>query len=98
MQTGSHVEIECLDAVADRGRASDAARGAIKGRENSVTRELHRPTTEPLDSVSDDSVVSREQLSPPLITHRGFARRRINEVRKQKSGENPVELGRREFP
>src|SRR5262249_45704312 len=65
VQSGTQLNAERLDAVANRARALDRTGWAIEGREEPVPEGLHLRAAEALELASCDLVVARSNLAPP---------------------------------
>jgi len=67
VQTGTHLDAERLDRVADRHRAADRPLRAVEHHQEPITRRAHRAAPKASELGSDDSVVRVEQRMPVTV-------------------------------
>ena len=67
MQAGTQVDPERSQLIDDLERAADAARRAVEGRKEAVPDRLYLMSAEPLEALSDDSVVPLEHAAPTAV-------------------------------
>src|SRR4051794_8881776 len=75
------VELECLDAIADRGRAAQRSDCALEGGNEPVTGCVDLVSAEALEERTDESVVLGEELPPAHIAEPARRRGRVDDVR-----------------
>src|SRR5262249_48166693 len=90
VQSGTHINAERLDAVANRAGALDRTGRTVEGREEPVPKGLHLPAAEALELAPCDPVVARSELAPPPVTEIRGAPRRVDDVGEEDCCEHAV--------
>src|SRR3954471_5053369 len=98
VQPGTDLESQGTDTVADRDRATDRARRAIEGREESVAGRVDLPAAMALELTSDKTAIRVQQVAPPSVTDLGGLTRRLHDVAEEHRREHAVGLGMRPDP
>ena len=93
VNAGTDLEAELTDGVDRALSAGDRPRRAVAGGEETVTGAANLPAAVAGELSSDGSVVGIEQRAPAAVADLDRARRGLDDVSEEDSGENTLGLG-----
>ena len=98
METGSNLDTQAADLVAQRRRRADRSAGTVECGQDPVSSLLDQPTSRGLDLPNGHLVVQVQQLAPSAVAELPGAKGRIDDVGEQNRSQHPVGLGGRADP
>src|SRR5258707_10192943 len=85
VEAGAERQADLPGGGAERQRAAHGAAGSIERRQNAVAGVLHQISAMLLDDLLRQLIVTIKRSPPGLVTHRGRAASRINNIGEKDS-------------